>query len=267
MMRSHRLALATLAAATSLLAAGCGTGRDTEAFLPAGSDPATPVAEAPPAPAPVVVGAPDAAAAPEPAAGADRALTQAERERRAARRELREERGKARRARKRAAAREAFLREALSSATRRKTAAKKPAAPASGSAPASEPSAPITASDVSTRDLVAERNRRSDAEARAAVIRFHELLDRRDVRACSLLTPALLEAVHGSDRPLERCHEAVAAITADVSVQISESRAHGARAAIAVVSRWGDNEVAQTLRLVLENGTWLIHAVERRQGS
>jgi hypothetical protein len=66
---------------------------------------------------------------------------------------------------------------------------------------------------------------------------------------------------------LERCRSAVSANRAPVSVVIAESRAHGKRASVAVVSRMGEAEAAQTMYLVLVDGTWLIDLVVRKSAS
>lgn len=265
-MRSHRLGVAAAALAAAVLAAGCGAGRQSPQF---GADAASPSGRAVPAapvtqPPPVVVAGPDRKliaerdAAAAAAARSEQAADRAEQQRRAARRRLREERRQAAGARRRAAAREALLRRAL--------AARREAAGAgAGAGTPSGPSAPIAASDVTGSSLAADRDRRSDAESRAAVVRFHELLNARDARACDMLTPRLLEAINGSaPGALDRCRAGVRAITAPVSVVIAESRARGNRAVIAAVSRMGDREAAQTLRLVLVDGTWMIDAVERQ---
>ncbi|MCW2991088.1 MAG: hypothetical protein JWM73_1682, partial [Solirubrobacterales bacterium] len=146
-------------------------------------------------------------------------------------------------------------------------AEKQPAATAETASPDPTPKpaadAPITASDTGS-DLIAERNKRSDAEARAAVVRFHELLDRRDPASCDMLTPKLLTDFYGAEDPLARCQAAAAAISSSVSVVIAESRTYGKAATIAVVTRIGDQEFPQTMRLVLVDGSWLLAAVEAR---
>lgn len=272
-MASHRLASTLLAVATTALVAGCGSGRDTESFLPKAAPSAPPAVPAGPGPAaqaaPVIVPGPSVSAIRErEAAAADAARSRqaaqaAEERRRAARKELREERERTARARKRAAEREAALRQALAEARRRGSA---PVASPSTPAPRPAPSAPITASDTGST-LVAERDRRSDAEARAAVVRFHELLDASDARACDLFTQPLLEGYYGTEPgALERCRQVVAGLDASVSVVIAESRTRGRRSSVAVVSRVDDREVAQTLQMVLQDGTWRLAAVERRAG-
>jgi hypothetical protein len=272
-MRSHRLAPTLLVlAALATTAAGCGSGRDTEAFLP-DDPPATaqaPSAPAPPA-APVVIAGPQEDVVRERDAASAEAARQraaAEREetrRRAARKEAREERATARRARRRALAREEVLRDALRDARRRRASA--PIVTSLQPATRPQASAPITASDVGG-SLAAERNRRSTAEARAAVLRFHDLLDAHDARACDLLTPRLLAATYGAAAgAADRCREAVARTTWDVSATLGESAAQGRYASVAVVSRVDGTEVPQTLRLLLVNGTWMLDAVERKPAS
>ncbi|MFL5844404.1 MAG: hypothetical protein ACJ762_06890 [Solirubrobacteraceae bacterium] len=263
-MRSHRLATITVLVAATACAAGCGSGRDSARFMP--DEPVvTPSAQAATAVPQVVVAAPAPAPAvgkPEPA----KATPPAAKNAKAADRRLREERAKARRAHRRAAAREARLRDELAAARQTEghqagedIAAETPTPPVTR--PAEDP--PISASDTSD-DLVTARNRRSDAEARAAVIRFHELLDRHDPASCALLTERLLTEVYGSEDPLGRCAAAAQAISARVSVVIAESRAYGRAATIAVVTTIGDQAIPQTLRLVLTDGTWRLDAVERR---
>jgi hypothetical protein len=269
-MRSHRLAVIVISLASTVLAAGCSAGRDTPTFG-AGATPsagagvqAAPVTDVPP----VIVSAPDAQALRErDAAAADAThsreiAAQARARRNAARHELRKERTKAARAHRRAAARERRLRAALGGALAPRRSTPAPSPPVSGH------SAPIAASDVGGTDLAAERDRRSDTEARASVVRFHELLDQRDAHSCMLLTPRFLHVLYGAeDDAGSRCAEATRSIGAAVSVVIADSRAHGRRASVAVISRMGDAEVAQTLHLLLVDGTWLIDAVERQPAS
>lgn len=265
-MRSHRRTLVTAAlAGAALLAAGCGSGRDSSAFLP--DDPPA-VRSAAPAqreiPQVVVAGPKQALIDERDAAAADArnsraAALAAEERRRSARRELRDEREKSRLQRRRAAAREEKLAGALV-AVRRRIRDTDLATPTPR---VNEPDPPITASDDGS-DLIAERDRRSDAEVRAAVLRFHELLDRRDVRSCELLTERLLVAIHGAEDPLGRCRAAVSSISEPVAVTIAESRTRGRVSSVAVITRIGEQEFAQTMRLVLVDGTWLFDDVERR---
>lgn len=267
-MRSHRRTFVTAAlAGAALLAAGCGSGRDTSAFLP--DDPPA-VQSAAPAqreiPQVVVAGPKQALIDERDAAAADAknsraAALAAEERRRSARRELRDEREKSRRQRRRAAAREEKLAGALV-AVRRRIRDTDLATP-TPTPRVNEPDPPITASDDGS-DLIAERDRRSDAEVRAAVLRFHELLDRRDVRSCELLTERLLVAIHGAEDPLGRCRAAVSSISEPVAVTIAESRTRGRVSSVAVITRIGEQEFAQTMRLVLIDGTWLFDDVERR---
>lgn len=272
-MRAHRFALTTLVLLAAVLATGCGSGRDASAFLP-DAVPAT--ASAPPAagavPQVVVAGPKQALVDERDAAAADakasrEAAAQAAADRKAARQELRKERARAKRLRKRAAARELALQTALLAETRKKSkrpvSSSQPATPK----PEREPvSAPITGSDTGS-GLIAERNRRSDAEARAAVVRFHELLDNQDVRSCEMLTDRLLSAFYGDENAMDRCREAAASISAAVSVVIAESRTYGKASSLAVVTRVGDQEFPQTMQMVLVNGSWLVDAVERRAAS
>lgn len=255
MMGSHRKPFAGVAlVSAALLAAGCGSGRDTAAFMPDGA-PAAESAEPAPREIPQVV-----VAAPKQALVDERAAAAAAAERRkAARRRLREERERAQR--ERAAAREDQP-SAAPVAARRKL----PATDTDTATPepqVSEPDPPIATSDTG-QDLIAERDRRSDAEARAAVLRFHELVDRRDVRSCDLLTRRLLVSTYGTEDPLGRCRAAVSSLADPVAVTIAESRTHGRASSVAVVTRVGDQEYPQTMHLVLVDGTWLVDRVERR---
>jgi hypothetical protein len=266
-MRSHRLALATLLIAGTALSAGCGSGRDTEAFLTPGAGDAPAAVVPAPEPAPVVIAGPDQEvlderdAAKASAAANLTAAEQAEKKRKAARRELREEREKAERARKRAAARETTLREALADAAERRRVA----AQAESATPKPQADAPISGSSVEGATLQADRDRRSTAEARAAVIRLHELLDARDARACDVITPKLLSATYGAqDGALERCRAAIASITSDVRVVIARTEAHGKRATVGMVTRMFDTDVFQTMHLVLVDGTWMVDRIERQ---
>ena len=268
-MASHRLILTTLAAAAALTATGCGSGKDTDAFLP--TDP--PVSAAPSVPpaaaAPVIVGGPSEEIVAErdlaatQAAGAITAAQEADERRKEASRELREEREKAERARERHQARQERLRKALAEA--RKDEGADAARPAARPAPAApKPQATIGASDVG-RDLTDERNARSDAEARAAVIRFHELLDRRDAGSCELLTQVALDALYGTEPgAIDRCRAMVGALSEAVSVTIEASRADRDRALLDIVVHYGETDLPQTMALVLVDGTWKIAAAARR---
>jgi hypothetical protein len=265
-MRSHRLALTTLLVVLTAAAAGCGSGKDTDRFMGSGGTP-TPVAATPAAPAPVVVGAPDAdlieerdaaKAAAEVNLGA---AAEAEKKRKEARKDLRVERRKAQRAAERAEAREAKLRKALRAAAKQREAEQ---AAAATPKPVEQAEQPITGSSIGPSSLVAERDKRSAAEARAAVVRMHELLNERDIRSCDLLTEKLLTTVYGAeDGALERCQAAVAATNFPVAVTVAETRAHGRSASVAAISKLGDSSYEQTFTLVLVQGTWLIDAIER----
>jgi hypothetical protein len=248
---------------TGLLVAGCGSGRKAQVYVPetkapvenavvqAGA-PVVPIVSRPVDKAPTVLG--QAAQQPTDTGPAEREAK--------VKRELHEERVRAEHARKRAAAREAALRTWLAQAR----AEAKQEADTANERPATKPSgndSPIGASDVSEVSQ-AELNRRSDGEARAATLRFHELLDNHDARACDLLTPRLLRTYYGEADPLAKCRATVEAITAPVSVTIVRSYAQGGRATQEVVSRIGDSEQAQILRLVLVSGTWLLDAVDRK---
>jgi hypothetical protein len=263
-MRSHRLALTAFLLTGTVLLGGCGSGRQTATYDTGAAEQAEATAGAPSSP--VVIAAPkgplvaarDAAAA--DAAASRKAAAEADAKRKAARKELRKERAEA----KRAAVREMLLRGALAAKSKAKDDGAQDATPA----PKVDGTAPIGASDVAGSDLATERDRRSDAEARAAVVRFHELLDASDARACDLMTPRLLAEVHGnSPGALDRCRAAVSANTAPVSVVIAESRAHGKRASVAVVSHLGEAQATQTMYLVLVDGTWLIDLVVRKSAS
>jgi len=268
-MRAHRLAITAVLVST-VLAAGCGSGRDSEAFLP--DETATTAPAAPREIPQVVVAGPKQALLDErDAAAADAqdsraAAVAADARRKAARRELREERAKSRRVSKRAGTRETKLKAALVTAREKKRAGEKSEA-AAPEPQTNEPDAPITASDTTGKDLIAERNRRSDAEARAAVLRFHELLDRRDVRSCDLLTEKLLLKIYGTEDPMARCHAAVAAISSSVSGVITDSRTNGKASSVGVITRIGEQEQSHTMHLVLVDGTWLFDDVERRTES
>lgn len=272
-MRSHRLALTTLSVAAALFAAGCGSGRDQESFLPDAPAAATPSVQGATAIPQVVVAGPkqeilderDAAKA-NAAASLDSALA-ADEKRKATAKQLREEREKAERAHKRAARRERALEKELAAARAQDKADKAQAdrvVPDATPKPATD--APITASDTGS-DLIAERNKRADLEARAAVLRFHELLNQRDARSCDLLTDKLLTDFYGAEDPAGRCRAAVDAISAQVSVVIAESTTYGKASTLAVVTHIGDQDIPQTMHLLLVDGTWRLDAVERRDAS
>ena len=251
---------------TGLLLAGCGAGRKAaEVYVPEAKAPAeSAVVQAVP---PVVAGvsAESPPKAPTVIAQAAQAPTDTGAQERQAKalKQLRQERAGAERARKRAAAREAALRKALAQARAEAIEQNNAAAAKQQQTPASGDNSPIGASDVSEVSQ-AELNRRSDAEARAATLRFHELLDDHDARACDALTSRLLRTYYGEDDPLAKCRATVEAITAPVSVTIVRSYAQNGRATQEVVSRIGESEQAQILRLVLVSGTWLIDVVDRK---
>jgi hypothetical protein len=273
-MRSHRLALTALSIVAVLFAAGCGSGRDKSAFLP-DTPAATPNVQGATAIPQVVVAGPkqeilderDAAKA-SAAASLDSALA-ADDKRKATAKKLHDEREKAQGAHKRAVRREHALEKQLAEAEAARKAAAKANADrdvAAGPTPKPAADAPITASDTGA-DLVAERNKRSDLEARAAVLRFHELLDHRDARSCDLLTDKLMTDFYGAEDPEGRCRAAVEAIDAEVSVVIAESTTYAKTSTLAVVTHIGDQEIPQTMHLVLVDGTWELDAVERRDAS
>lgn len=256
------LAAAVLAGA--LLLAGCGDGRQSQAFVPAEPAPTPTVASAAPVAAPPVFGthatANAAPATGEADADADaakrsaRAARRAEHRRQVAQRWLRHERNTADRARKRGAHRELALRRQLAAAEAKAEAKATP----ERQAPA-QVDPPITASDIAPNTST-----QHNTEARAAVVRFHELLNDRDVESCTLMTPKLLHAIYGKDSgAMARCRSTVGSLTVPVSVVIDDSAAKGSRARVHVISRMGDMEIHQTLRLVLVSGTWLLDAVER----
>lgn len=271
-MSSHLASPRSLATLTAIalagLVSGCSSGRQqAQVYVPETQTPT--VAQAAPAPILPVVTEEEPASATAPAPAGTAAEEAADkrrdaRERREARRELREERARAARARKRAEAREEALRIQLSEARRRTEGAGTVAA---APAPA-EPSAPITASDVSEAQPL-ERNARSEAEARAAVVRFHQLLDNRNSVACWMLTPRMLETYYGKDQTaaLHRCRDAVHAIQGKVSVTVTAVEAEGRQATLDVVTRQGDAEQAQTLSMRLVDGSWLLDTVEAKPSS
>lgn len=268
MRRSHRNPLVVAALLSTVLAAGCGSGRDAEAFLP--DEPATP-AGAPPAqsevPQPVVAGSGQVPFDEDDAAASDArdgraAAVAAKAGPEAARRAPGADQAESGRVNERAAAGEANPQGAAGERGS-DGGAERPAAPRPDPDTAD---VPRTGSDTGA-DLMAERDRRSDAEARAAVLRFHELLDRRDVRACDLLTQKLLVEIHGNEDPLGRCRAAVSSISSAVTVTIAESRTRGRASSVAVITRIGEQEYPRTMHLVLVDGTWLFDAVERRSAS
>lgn len=247
--------------AAALLLAGCGDGRQSQAFVPAAPAPAPTVASAPPVSAPPVFGtkasantAPATSEADAAAKRSARAAHRAEHRRQVARRQLRHERNTADRAHKRAVLRELALRKQLAAAKAKNQAAQQ----------ASPPVDPkITASDVAP-NTSAQHN----TEARAAVVRYHELLNDRDIESCRLMTTALLHAIYGEDAAaMDRCRSTVRSLTGPVSVVIDDSAAKGTRARVHVISTIGDQDIHQALRLVLVGGTWLIDAVQRDPAS
>jgi hypothetical protein len=267
-----RAGLAATALAAAALA-GCNAGRDDQPFVPKTSaappvvNGAAPVAPAAPA-APVVSGASaDPAKVVKTDAGgasADPAVRRAEHQRKVARREAREAKAHERRAHKRAAAREAALRAKLREARRQEaeTAAQQQSgSEVAASKPKPSDSNSIAASDVETQ---AARDRRADTEARAAVVRYHELLDHHDAAACDMLTARMLESFYGDAgaSATQRCRSDVQAITAQVSVEIVRSAASGRNALLDAITHVGDSSVHQGLALVLVDGTWKIDAAK-----
>ena len=266
-----RAAVAAALVAAAMLA-GCSAGRDDSPFIP--DTQSTP--QAPP-----VVGAAPVAPAAVPAtpavpvtgqsvvtdtAAADRAVRRAEHQRKVARREEREAKASKRRAAKRAAKREAVLRaklrearrqEALAAAERAEAQAKPQTKPSTGNK--------ISGSSVETK---ASRDARADMEARAAVVRYHALLDQRDPAACDLLTPKMLHSFYGADEPgaTERCRAGVEGIDQRVNVQILRSAASGPNALLDTVTYIGETSIHQGLAMALVDGTWKIDVVKRLEG-
>ena len=277
---SSNLARTGLAAALVAAAAltGCNVGRDDHAFVPESSVTKAPVLNAAaPAAAPVVPAAPvvSGASAGQPAAvaadpggaAADAAaVRKAAHQRKVARRQAREAKRREHRAQKRAAHREAVLRAKLREARRQQALAAAQQQLQSENAQSSKPKTSdknkISASDVETQ---ADRDRRADTEARAAVVRYHELLDHHDPAACDLLTPQMLHSFYGNDEPgaTQRCRSGVQSINQRVSVQILRSAASGTNALLDTVTYMGTYSVHQGLALVLVDGTWKIDAVKQ----
>jgi hypothetical protein len=196
-------------------------------------------------------------------ASADPAVRRAEHQRKVARREAREARAHERRARKRADAREAALRAKLREARRQEAEA---AAQQSGSEVVATKPKPadtnsISASDVETQ---AASDRRADSEARAAVVRYHELLDHHDAAACDMLTARMLKSFYGDAgaSAMQRCRSDVQAISDRVSVEIVRSAASGHNALLDAITHLGGSSVHQGLALVLVDGTWKIDAAK-----
>jgi len=276
---SSNPARATLAAAVvaAAMLSGCNVGRDDHPFVPDSNAPtqvppvasgAAPVVPAAPA-APVVSGSAVGQAAPVQAdpggASADPAVRRAVHQRRVARREAREAKARERRAQKRAAAREAALRAKLREMRRQEAAAAAKQAQsenAQASKPKTSNNNKISASDVETQ---ADRDRRADMEARAAVVRYHELLDHHDASACDLLTPKMIHSFYGDAEPAatQHCRSDVQAINARVSVQILRSAASGPHALLDAVTYFATSSVHQGLALVLVDGTWKIDVAKR----
>jgi len=127
---------------------------------------------------------------------------------------------------------------------------------------------------VSAEPAAGRDPRVDEANARATVVGFHELLDRHDPAACDLFTPALLRADFGDDAPAatERCRSTVRAISEHVTVVVLSATARGARVAVQVISRIGENEQRQSFQLVRikplgsRPEAWLIDAIERQPG-
>jgi hypothetical protein len=272
---SSNTARATVAAAlvAAAMLAGCSAGRDDSPFIPdTQSMPQSPpvVGAAPAAPAavpaaPVISGAATGQAATVDARAADRAIRRAEHQRKVARREEREAKAAKHRAAKRAAKREAALRAKLREARRQDAlaAAQQVEAEAKPTKPAK--TNVISGSSVETK---AERDRRADMEARAAVVRYHELLDQRDADACDLLTPRMLHSFYGNDEPgaTERCRAGVEGINQPIKVQILRSAASGPNALLDTVTYIGDTAIHQGLAMALVDGTWQIDVVKRLEG-
>lgn len=250
--------------AGALLLAGCGDGRQSQAVVPVEPAPTPTVASAAPVAAPPVFGT-EATANAAPATGeADaaaakrsaRATHRAEHRRQVAQRRLRHERNTAERARKRAVLRELALRRQLAVAKANVKAT-----------PQQEMAAPVDPS-IAASDVPPNTAAQHNIEARAAVLRFHELLNDRDVESCTLVTSKLLHAIYGKDPgAMERCRSTVRSLTVPVSVVIDNSAAKGSRARVHVISRIGDQDIHQTLRLVLVSGSWLLDAVEHDPAS
>lgn len=268
---------AAIVAAAAL--AGCSAGRDDHPFVPSASvtpkapvvSAAAPAATAVVPAAPVVSGAsvgqaPAVGADPGGAVADDAALRKAKHQRKVARREERDAKARERRAHKRAVHREAVLRAKLREARRQQalTAAQEQmqSENSQSSKPKTSDNNKISASDVETQ---ADRDRRADTEARAAVVRYHELLDHHDAAACGLLTANMLHSFYGDDDPgaTQRCESAAQSINQRVSVQILRSAASGDHALIDAMTYVGTYSVHQGLALVNDNGTWKIDVVKQ----
>lgn len=108
-----------------------------------------------------------------------------------------------------------------------------------------------------------------EANARASVVSFHELLDRHDPAACDLFTAAFLRAGFGDDPQvaMERCRSMVRAISEPVTVVVLGGSARGSTAVVEVISRMGSDEQRQTFHLVRikpqgsRPEAWLIDAI------
>ncbi|MDX6639442.1 MAG: hypothetical protein QOF12_453 [Solirubrobacteraceae bacterium] len=158
---------------------------------------------------------------------------------------------------------------------RHKAAPKPPVAQPAASTPAPAPASPAPTHSrhvpspsqqaagpppppVSESDRVHET--RGDAQARTTVIRFHRLLNDHNGDACTLLTPAFLQASYQTDpaTALSECRAAVAAMTIPVTVIVEDSGidAHGRW--VQVLSQLGDEQRRQTMRLVKVGHAWLI---------
>jgi hypothetical protein len=101
---------------------------------------------------------------------------------------------------------------------------------------------------------------RGDAQARTTVIRFHRLLNDHDGDACTLLTPAFLEASYKADAAtaLSECRAAVEAMTIPVTVIVEDSGIDARGRWVQVLSQLGDQQRRQTMRLVKVGHAWLI---------
>jgi hypothetical protein len=111
---------------------------------------------------------------------------------------------------------------------------------------------------VSASDRVHET--RGDAQARTTVIRFHRFLNDHNGDACTLLTPAFLQASYKTDAAtaLSQCRAAVAAMTIPVTVIVEDSGIDARGRWVQVLSQLGDQQRRQTMRLVKVGRAWLI---------
>jgi hypothetical protein len=244
-------------ATLAVVLGGCGDGRKApQAFVTA--DPAPAVTTSTPAPVPPIIGGGDVAAIQASSTPPAKTIA-AKPDPVAAKTELRlrRQRDAANRARRRSALRERVLRRQLAAATA--PAAKPTARPK----PPAVPSPAIAGSDVSAVAPDEPHAHEDELAARRAVVGFHDLINKRDVRACDMLSAGMLRATYGAGPDARtRCQATVRAFPASLSVVITDSRIDGAAFVVKALEQLDDKHRKVTLTVLHVGTGWFIDSLK-----